>query len=51
MARYNHFSNEKYVALNFKDLEICDSFRLTRYEGKRRRKDILMIKTGPLSYR
>jgi len=50
MSRYNHFGLQKYIEINFKDLDIAHSFRLTKFDGKRRRKDILMIKTGPLSY-
>lgn len=51
MARYNHFSTQKYKELNFHSLAIMDSFRMDKRDGNRRRKDILMIKTGPLTYR
>lgn len=50
MSRWNHFAKRKYVEIKFRDLPIGSLFRTDSFVGKRRRKDIICIKTGPLSY-
>ncbi len=54
MSWYNHFSEYKYKLLDLKfcELPIGDSFRMDLFDLKtnRRRREILMIKTGELEY-
>jgi hypothetical protein len=50
MSYYNHFAFEKYLAVGFADLKVGDKFRKDLFNGKKRRRDIIMIKTGDLSY-
>lgn len=49
MSRYNHFSKCKYKEINFYEVAIGDKFRMDKFIGKRRRADIVMIKTGDLT--
>lgn len=50
MAYWNHFSEQKYRQIKFADIPIGDKFRKDFFKGKRRRKDIICIKTGELTY-
>jgi hypothetical protein len=50
MAYYNHFAERKYKSIKFINLEIGDKFRNDFFKGKRRRKYIICIKTGELTY-
>jgi hypothetical protein len=50
MARYNHFSKQEFKVIRFVDLEVGDKFRKDFFKGNRRRKDIVCIKTGKLTY-
>ena len=50
MSRYNHFVNRKYHRVCFGALGVGDKFRMNKWKGKRRRTDIIMIKTGDRSY-
>lgn len=51
MARYNHFSDRKYIQILFSDLKDGDLFRKDFHAAGRRRKDIVCIKTGLLKFR
>jgi hypothetical protein len=51
MSRYNHFSKKEYSPICFGQLEVGEKFRNDFFTGKRRRKDIVCIKTGDLSYK
>lgn len=46
MSRYNHFSECKYGKILFRDLAVGDKFRMTRFIGKKRRNDLVMVKTS-----
>ncbi len=50
MARYNHFAQKKYPQISFAELSIGDKFRTDTWEGKRARRDIVMIKTSTHLY-
>lgn len=52
MARYNHFSLKKYVQISFSDLNVGDKFRNDFHDKntKRRRRDVVCVKTGYLTY-
>ncbi len=50
MARWNHFSEKKYQEVKFTDLKIGDKFRKDFHLGKRRRTDIICIKTEEHKY-
>lgn len=50
MSRYNHFK-QKYHTLCFGEVAIGEKFRMDKFNGKRRRNDIVMVKTSDLSYR
>lgn len=50
MSRYNHFSKQMYKAINFFDLKVGDKFRRDFFKNKRRRMDIICIKTEPFAY-
>lgn len=50
MARYNHFSKQEFKVIRFVDLDIGDKFRKDFFNGNKRRKDIICIKTGKLTY-
>ena len=50
MARYNHFSKQEFKVIRFVDLEIGDKFRKDFFNGNKRRKDIICVKTGKLTY-
>ena len=47
MAYWNHFSDRKYGRIKFQTLSVGDKFRQDFWQGKRRRLDIICIKTGP----
>jgi hypothetical protein len=51
MSRYNHFSKETYAPICFGSLNNGDKFRMDKFKGNRRRKDIIMIKLSDLSYK
>lgn len=50
MSYYNHFSERKYQQIFFKDVPLNGKFRQDLFCGKRRRKDIIMIKKSENSY-
>ena len=50
MARYNHFSERKYKQIPFSSIGIGDKFRQDFFKNKRRRADIICVKTGDLSF-
>ena len=50
MTRYNHFSKQEFKVIRFVDLEIGDKFRKDFFNGNKRRKDIICVKTGKLTY-
>lgn len=50
MSRYNHFSPIKYKPVPFDEINIGQKFRKDLFKGNIRRKNIIMIKTGLLSY-
>ena len=50
MARYNHFGLQKHKQIMFLSLEVGDKFRQDFFKNGRRRKDIICVKTGELSY-
>ena len=50
MSYYNHFSNKKYKSILFSSIPINGKFRNDVWKGKRRRKDIIMIKISDNSY-
>lgn len=50
MAYWNHFKDRVYKQILFTSLEIGQEFRKNFWKGKRRRIDILCIKTGELTY-
>jgi hypothetical protein len=50
MAYWNHFSPKKYTSIKFMDLNIGDKFRNDFFKNKRRRADIICVKTGELTY-
>lgn len=50
MAHWNHFGNLKYELVLFKGLKIGDRLRKDFFKGKRRRSNIICIKTGELEY-
>ena len=50
MARYNHFSKQEFKPIPFQKLEIGEKFRKDFFKGNRRRKDIICVKTGQLTY-
>lgn len=50
MAKYNHFSKQKYKAILFSSLATGDEFRNDFHSKGRRRMDILCVKTGLLRY-
>lgn len=51
MSRYNHFGTSKYKSISFNDVKIGDRFRMDKFNGKRRRADIIMIKISETSYK
>lgn len=51
MSWYNHFSDEKYKPIHFTEVKIGEKFRKDLFHNKRRRKDLIMIKTSDLSYK
>lgn len=51
MSRYNHFSKKDYESICFGSLKHFDKFRMDKWDGKRRRKDIIMVKLSDLSYK
>lgn len=50
MAYWNHFAEHKYQPVDFKNLSIGDKFRKDFFKKGRRRKDVICIKTGDLSF-
>lgn len=50
MSYYNHFALEKYQSIYFSEVMVGEKFRVDMFKGKRRRKYIVCIKTGDLSY-
>jgi len=50
MSRYNHFSEQIYSSINFGQLMVGDMFRMDKFNGNRRRKDVIMVKTSRFSY-
>lgn len=50
MAYWIHFANRKYKQIRFIDIPVGGKFRKDFFKGKRRRKDIICIKTGELCY-
>lgn len=50
MARYNHFAKQKYKQIMFSSLNVGDKFRNDFFKNKRRRTDIICVKTGDLCY-
>lgn len=50
MARWNHFSERIYKQVLFSSLNVGEEFREDFFKNKRRRKDIVCIKTGNLSF-
>jgi len=50
MAYWNHFAKNKYKQIMFSSLNVGDKFRKDSFKNKRRRTDIICIKTGELSY-
>lgn len=50
MAYWNHFSERKYKEILFTDLKIGYKFRSDFFKDKRRRKDIICVKTGEMEY-
>lgn len=50
MAYWNHFSTHKYKQILFASIQIGEEFREDFFKGKRRRADIICVKTGELSY-
>lgn len=51
MSRYNHFTPRKFQTIDFKDVKVGEKFRMDKHKGKIARRDIVMVKTGDLSYR
>lgn len=51
MAYYNHFTGRKYKQIRFNDVPIRGRFRSDFFNGKRRRKDIICVRTGELTYK
>jgi hypothetical protein len=51
MSRYNHFADKKYETIQFSDVPVGEKFRKDLFAGKRRRRDLIMIKTSELSYK
>ena len=50
MAYWNHFRQLAYKQILFGSLDIGEVFRKDFFKGKRRRKDILCIKTSELTF-
>jgi hypothetical protein len=50
MAYYNHFGKMKYEQLLFSQVGVSEKFRMDKFKNKRRRKDVICVKTGDLSY-
>lgn len=50
MTRYNHFAPEKYPRIGFGSVGIGEKFRANKWDGKKARRNIVMVKTGELSY-
>lgn len=50
MSRWNHFHTKKYATVLFADVPVGSKFRRDAFNGKRRRKDIICIKTGELEF-
>lgn len=50
MAYWNHFGERAYKQILFSSLNVGEEFRKDFFKGKRRRKDILCIKTGELTF-
>lgn len=50
MAYWNHFGQRAYKQIMFSSLKIGEEFRKDFFKGKRRRKDIICVKTGELSF-
>ena len=50
MARYNHFSEHKYKQIMFSSIGIGNKFRQDFFKNRRRRADIICVKTSDLSY-
>lgn len=50
MARYNHFSNLRFEQICFSEVAIGEKFRMDKFKGKRRRRDIICVKTGDRTY-
>ena len=50
MARYNHFSKNRYAQVIFSSIGIGEKFRMDKRKDGRLRADIIMIKTSALSY-
>lgn len=51
MARWNHFGKPKYRQILFSDVKVHEKFRNDLFKNKRRRSNIIMVKTGNLSYK
>jgi hypothetical protein len=51
LARYNHFSPQVYQSVWFYEIKIGEKFRSDKFKDGKRRKDIIMVKTGNLSYK
>ena len=49
MAYWNHFSEDTRTKVMFKDLNIGDKFRVTKWRGNRR-SVVIAIKTGEKKY-
>jgi len=50
MSYYNHFSQNKYKQILFSSLNIGDKFRQDFFKNRRRRTNIICIKTGELEF-
>lgn len=50
MAYWNHFAERKYKEILFTDLKVGEKFRKDFFNGNRRRKDIICIKTGEMDF-
>lgn len=50
MAYWNHFAKRRFKEIRFQDVPVGGKFRDDFFNGNRRRKDIICIKTGELTY-
>lgn len=51
MAYWNHFSKRRYAEILFSSVKVGEKFRQDKFDKNgRRRKDIIMVKTGKLEY-